>query len=215
MELTLDLFKLAAIQFAADFATRSIRELFGVTDGKAVGTWLEREFNQFLAIPYQYARGNAASGIDFPALEVDVKVTSIRQPQSSCPFQSASQKIYGLGYHLLIFIYEKVDDTLTQTAHLQFLHVLFIEKTRTADYQTTRGLLEILKRDGNADDVEAFLVERNLPLDEIGRQQLTQQILRQPPNQGVLTISNALQWRLQYGRAIELSGREVGVEKLR
>lgn len=37
-----------------------------------------------------------------------MKVTSIRQPQFSCPFKSARQKIYGLGYALLIFIYERL-----------------------------------------------------------------------------------------------------------
>ena len=33
-----------------------------------------------------------------------------RQPQSSCPFQSARRKIYRLGYHLLIFVYDKSDN---------------------------------------------------------------------------------------------------------
>ena len=52
---------------------------------------------------------------DLPSLDVDIKVTSIRQPQSSCPFQSARQKIYGLGYHLLIFVYEKSDNDEAKT----------------------------------------------------------------------------------------------------
>lgn len=50
--------------------------------------------------------GNSASGIDLPGLGVDIKVTSIKQPQSSCPFKSATQKVYGLGYGLLVFVYE-------------------------------------------------------------------------------------------------------------
>src|SRR5437016_7771666 len=78
--------------------------LYGVTDGKAVGTYLEHKFQAHLKVNYDYAPGNSATGIDFPGLEVDIKVTSIRQPQSSCPFKSASQKIYGLGYSLLIFV---------------------------------------------------------------------------------------------------------------
>jgi hypothetical protein len=49
-------------------------------------------------------RGNLAKGIDFPELGVDIKVTSIRQPQSSCPFKSVRQKIYGRGYSLLVFV---------------------------------------------------------------------------------------------------------------
>ena len=39
----------------------------------------------------------------------DIKVTSITQPQSSCPFKNARQKIYGLGYNLLVFVYNKED----------------------------------------------------------------------------------------------------------
>ena len=39
------------------------------------------------------ARGSSAKGIDFPALDVDMKVTSVRQPRSSSPFKSARQEI--------------------------------------------------------------------------------------------------------------------------
>ena len=134
-----------------------------------------------------------------------IGITSSRQPQSSCPYRSASQKVYGLGYHLLVFVYDKTDDVTKRLAFLNFQHAIFIEKDYTADFQTTRGLLEILERDGNQDDVDAFLQERNLPLEEMGRSELAARILRQPPKQGYLTISNALQWRLQYGRAISLS----------
>lgn len=62
-----------------------------------------------LAGIYEYEQGNSASGIDLPGLGVDIKVTSIKQPQSSCPFKSASQKIFGLDYHLLVFVYESND----------------------------------------------------------------------------------------------------------
>jgi hypothetical protein len=56
--------------------------------------------------------GNAASGIDLPSADIltDIKVTSIKQPQSSCPFKDVKQKIYGLGYNLLVFVYDKKDD---------------------------------------------------------------------------------------------------------
>jgi hypothetical protein len=47
--------------------------------------------------------------------------------------------------------------------------------------------------------------------DEIEASNLADEILRNPPNQGFLTISNALQWRLQYRRVIERAGQEEGV----
>jgi hypothetical protein len=177
--------------------------LYGVTDGKAVGTYLEHKFTAYLAKNYNSQQGNSALGIDIPALEVDIKVTSIRQPQSSCPFRSATQKVFGLGYHLLVFVYDKYDDSENRTGRLNMQHTIFIDRSRTADFQTTKGITDILNREGNKDDIIAFIMERNLPVDDIGANQLAERILESPPNQGYLTISNALQWRLQYSRVIQ------------
>ena len=188
--------------------------LFGVTDGKAVGTYLEHKFQAFLSQAYDCTSGNSARGIDFPDLNVDMKVTSIRQPQSSCPFRSARQKIFGLGYALLIFVYEKTDDPVAKTSRLEILHAIFVEASRTADFQCTRGILQILANNGNRDDLMAFMFDRNLPLDEIEAANLANEILTTPPELGYLTISNALQWRLQYGRVIEEAGKVAGILKV-
>jgi hypothetical protein len=214
--LTVEALKSSAASFVQRMNGIEIPKLYGTTDGKAVGTYVEHDFHDWLLERSTYVSGNSASGIDFPELQVDLKVTSIKQPQSSCPFSSASQKIYGLGYHLLVFVYEKQDDAKKRTAHLEFLHAVFVNKSATADFQTTQGLRGILDRDGNLDDVVAFLEERNLPLDEIGRQTLAEQILREPPAVGYLTVSNALQWRLQYGRVLALASaaETPGVENL-
>lgn len=215
-ELTLAELKVAARDFAHALNNQFIPELFGATDGKAVGTYVEQTFRHYLSERYLFTLGNSASGIDFPGLGVDIKTTSTRQPQSSCPFSSASQKVYGLGYHLLVFEYEKNDDPSSRAAQLRILNVIFIERERTADYQTTVGILGILQRNGNVDDVVAFLEERNLPLDELGRRTLAERILNESPKLGYLTISNALQWRLQYTRAIAFAvrGNTEGVENL-
>jgi len=213
--LTLPLLKTEAKKFIAAFGNKHTK-LYGVTDGKAVGTYVEAKFNIYLQERYTYNEGNAASGIDFPELEVDVKVTSMEQPQSSCPFKSAEQKIYGLGYNLLVFVYDKADDAAAKAAHLEFKHIVFVYRDQTADWQTTNGLLGILERKGNKDDVVAFLEERRIPLDEIGRERLAQRILKETPKQGYLTISNALRWRLQYGRVITIAAgpKQKGIENL-
>jgi hypothetical protein len=203
-----------ARSFCGSFSDRLIPALFGITDGKAVGTHIEHEFKDILKSKYAIDIGNSASGIDLPSMGVDIKTTSIKQPQSSCPFKAARQKVYGLGYHLLLFVYDKNDDTVAQTAHLQFVNCVFIDKSRTADYQTTRGLLEILARNANRDDVIAFLEDRMLPVDEIGKAELANEVLAHPPLQGYLTISNALQWRLQYGRIVALSEPVDGITRI-
>lgn len=214
--LTLDQLKKAAGGFARTFSERWFKKLYGVTDGKAIGTFVEKKFHEFLGKRFSYTLGSPASGIDFPdpGLQVDLKVTSIKQPQSSCPFREASQKVYGLGHHLLVFAYKKEDNARTRRGRLLFTHVIFVSKERTADYQTTKGILDILGRGGNKDDIVAFLEERNLPLDEIGRESLAERILKELPKLGCLTISRALQWRLQYGRILEKAGEIEGVENL-
>ncbi len=213
--LTIDILQEEASKFAEMETAHDEPSLYGVTDGKAIGTYLEHKFTAYLANTYSYEQGNSASGIDIPGLGVDIKVTSIKQPQSSCPFKSASQKVYGLGYHLLIFVYEKVDDDKNKTGKLNMQHAIFVEKERTADFQTTKGLLGIIERDGNKDDIISFIVERNLPVDEIGAEQLANRILKNPPLQGYLTISNALQWRLQYSRVIKEAGAVSGISRVR
>lgn len=212
--LTVALLKREAQAFAQLESQCREPSLFGVTDGKAVGTYLEHKFQTILQEKYGYVRGSSAKGIDFPEFGVDIKVTSVRQPQSSCPFKSARQKVYGLGYSLLVFVYDKTDNLKTRTATLDIKHVIFVEASRTADYQTTSGLLKILDNAGNLDDVIAFITERFLPVDEIQANELASEILRSRPEVGCLTISNALQWRIQYTRAIEQAGTVAGVERL-
>lgn len=115
----------------------------------------------------------------------------------------------------MIFVYEKFDDHERQTGRLNMKHTIFVEKEKTADFQTTKGLLGILQREGNKDDVVAFLIERNLPLDEISANNLADRIIKNPPRLGYLTISNALQWRLQYRRVIDQAGGVEGVIRIR
>jgi hypothetical protein len=210
--LTVDLLCQEARRFSVNESEYHEPSLFGVTDGKAVGTYLEKKFRQHLVdCGYEFASGNSASGIDFPDLSVDMKVTSVTQPQSSCPFRSARQKIYGLGYSVVVFVYDKTDDEASRTTTLKILHTILVEKERTGDFQMTKGILSILGNEGNEDDLVAFMTDRNLPTDEIGMRDLAREVIANPPKQGYLTISNAMQWRLQYGRAIDKAGKVGGV----
>jgi len=193
----------------------SERSLFGVTDGKAIGTYLEHKFQAYLHQKYDYVSGSSAKGIDFPELLVDMKVTSIRQPQSSCPFKSARQKIFGLGYSLLVFVYEKTDDSLSSTGSLDIKHTIFVDSTRTADFQTTTAICKILENQGNKDDLLGCFEDRRLPVEEIEAGRIADELLLSPPKIGYLTISNALQWRLQYSRVIEKAGSVSGISRVK
>ncbi|HNX43200.1 MAG TPA: restriction endonuclease [Bacteroidales bacterium] len=215
-KLTID--KLIAEAKAFCIAESNIKNesLFGVTDGKAVGTHIEHKFQEQLNAKYETTIGSSAYGIDLPSDDIltDIKVTSIKQPQSSCPFKDAKQKIFGLGYNLLVFVYDKIDEPKTKTAILDFVSCSFISKERTADYTTTYRLCEMVKDKANAEDIVAYLNDKNIPADEITLNKLAKQILQSPPAQGYLTISNALQWRLQYQRVVSLTESVDGISKV-
>lgn len=214
-ELSVEALREEAATFSVAQSSHNDPYLHGKTDGKTIGTYLERRFQTALRTKYVYDEGNAARGIDFPGLNVDMKVTSIKQPQSSSPFKEVRQKIYGLGYSLLVFVYEKTDDDSGRTGKLNILHTIFVDAPRTADFQTTRGILNIIENDGNTDDLIAFMHERNLRIDDDEAYCLAEELLDHPPIQGYLTVSNAYQWRLQYNRVIQQADTVPGVLRVK
>jgi hypothetical protein len=112
-ELTLPDLKGEAKRFAIQMSSTPIPGMHRTTDGKAVGTYIEHAFNDYLSQKYLFSKGNTASGIDFPDLEVDLKVTSIRQPQSSVIVQPPhlSSPCWGEGWGGESFIHDLRSDT--------------------------------------------------------------------------------------------------------
>ncbi len=214
-KLTVPLLCQEASAFAEVESTYPEPTLYGVTDGKAIGTYLEHKFRAHLDVKYTFTPSNSASGIDFPDLDVDMKVTAITQPQSSCPFKSARQKIFGLGDSLLVFVYEKTDDPKTNTAVLNIRHTVFVEERCTADFSMTKLVLKHLEVGCSVEDLVGLMHDKNLPVDDIEATRIAKELLEAPCKQGYLTISNALQWRLQYARVIGQAGKVDGIVKLR
>lgn len=212
--LNIEELQLAAKKFCEKESGLYRLELFGVTDGKAVGTFVEHLFQEYLKQQYEMTVGSSANGLDLPSVNTDIKVTSIKQPQSSCPFKDSKQKIYGLGYNLIVFVYKKTDDAQAKKGCLDFVSCSFIESSRTADYQTTTGILNIIANNGNVDDIFAFLIDHKIPSDEVTLMNMAKDIFNNPPKVGYLTISNALQWRLQYSRIVGLSEDINGITQI-
>lgn len=192
-DLTIETLKKAAKEFCNIESKYQNKDLYGVTDGKAVGTYIEHKFQKYLEDYYTYDKGSSARGIDLPGVNIqtDIKVTSIRQPQSSSPFKDAKQKIFGLGYNLLVFVYDKTDDPNTSCAKLDFVSCSYLDKERTADYTTTFRLREMVSDGANKEDLIAYLNDKNIPADDIALGLIADQILNKTPKQGYLTISNA------------------------
>lgn len=215
-DLTTETLKKAAKEFCDIESNYQNKDLYGVTDGKAVGTYIEHKFQKYLEDHYTYDKGSSAKGIDLPGVNIqtDIKVTSIKQPQSSSPFKDAKQKIFGLGYNLLVFVYQKTDDPNTNSAKLDFVSCSYLDKERTADYTTTFRLREMVEDGANKEDIIAYLNDKNIPADDITLGLIADQILNNTPKQGYLTISNALQWRLQYARVVNLTDNIDGITKV-
>ena len=72
----------------------------------------------------------------------------------------------------------------------------------------------MIKDKANEDDIVAYMTDRNIPADEITLLNMAKMILKNPPKQGYLTISNALQWRLQYQRVVSLEKSVPGINKI-
>lgn len=210
--MTINDLKYEAKVFCEFMSKENHTNLIGVTDGKAVGTYVEHRFQSYIFEKYQVEIGSSAKGIDLPGEEIntDIKVTSITQPQSSCPFKGARQKIFGLGYNILVFVYDKKDSADSCT--LAFKYCSFIDKSCTADYTTTKRIREMVNDGANKYDIMGFLEDKGIPGDEIEHSNLADEILKSPPSQGFLTISNALQWRLQYTRVISLHNTVEGIK---
>jgi len=95
-KLSIEKLKMEAKDFCEKQSMINHKLLIGITDGKTVGTYLEHLFQEELSKKYDLEIGNSAKGIDLPGenINTDIKVTSVKQPQSSCPFKSARQKIF-------------------------------------------------------------------------------------------------------------------------
>ena len=70
------------------------------------------------------------------------------------------------------------------------------------------------KVNANTEDIIAFLEGIKIPADEITLKQLAEQVLATEITIGYLTISNALQWRLQYKRIVNLNVNIEGIYKI-
>lgn len=197
-----------AVEFCIEQSQVEHPQILGVTDGKAVGTYIEHLFQKRLETKYVVEIGNSGRGIDIPdpAINTDIKTTSSRQPQSSTPYRDSAQKIFGLGHNILIFVYQKEDDGLN--SWLRFKNCSFIPSHKTGDFTITKEINLIKKNGGGFNEIRTLLVQKNIPGGDIVLDELTEQILRTDVEQGYVTISNALQWRLNYTRPVNLGGQE-------
>lgn len=61
------LVKMAKI-FCETEMRKDFSELYGITDGKAIGTFIEHKFQQYLKLSFDMEVGSSARGIDLPSV---------------------------------------------------------------------------------------------------------------------------------------------------
>lgn len=211
MKLTINKLREEAIEFCKHESNITHDKLIGITDGKAVGTYIEHKFEEYLKNKYEVTVGSSAKGIDLPDsnINTDIKVTSIKKPQNSSPFQCIEQKVYGLGHNLLIFVYEKINKN--NECYINFEYCIFLEAERSGDYNLTKILRKMIKLGAKEEDIIDILKDMDVPGDNRNLKELAKKIISNPPNQGYLTISNAFQWRIKYNNLINLEKEVKGV----
>ena len=190
------------------------KDLYEKSDGKTIGTYIEKEFKTYLEKKYSFKKGSSAKDIDFPEIKVDVKTTSVKKPQSSTPYKSPEQKIYGLGHHLIVFVYNRIVNESEKTAYLKIEEAVFIDAKHTSDYEITNQLRGLLAEGAQIQQVEDFLSSQGLLLNDKERKDLAQKIFNNPPEQGYLTMSDALQWRLNYGKTIGTYAKDDSISSV-
>lgn len=88
------------------------------------------------------------------------------------------------------------------------------DKYPTAFENKVRELIEEcgMSREQAEESIENMEIELELYSgDEVTLLNMAKDILKNPPQIGYLTISNALQWRLQYGRIVSLDEKVDGI----
>ena len=78
MKLTIDLLKKEAINFCKRESNISHEELVGITDGKAVGTYIEHKFEEYIKNKYEVTIGSSAKGIDLPDESIENVVNAVK-----------------------------------------------------------------------------------------------------------------------------------------
>jgi hypothetical protein len=214
--LTIRALQKMAVRFARKESAWDEPTLYGKTDGKKIGTYFEQKFLNYLSERSTFSPGSSSKDTDLPGLKVDIKVTSKSKPQSSSPYKSAKQKFFGLGHSLLVFVYRKVDNKTTQTGRLEIVDVVYIDARCTGDFSMPRRVSEVLNK-GKKSNLVDLVLDAHLPGGEMSKAeatQIAQDLADSPPQTGYLTISNALQWRLMFSRAIKNAGKVPGILKL-
>lgn len=218
-----------------DFIEINYDDLINV-EVKTRSTLIEQKFKDFLSENLDFEiEGNSAFGIDLPIFNTDIKCTSISQPQSSSPYRSINEKLFGVDYNILLFIYsidnniftiencvyipkhmtgcknatrllrklthEYNNNNITKNTAIKILKGWFFAVENISSAGVTNIITRFINDRISTEDLKNMVNTWNIfePLDlKPNWDSIWNIAITDPPCEGVINYSFALQWRLQY-----------------
>ena len=194
------------IDLVAEWCRENDGTVLNATKSKDIGTYFENSLRDLLNERLELERkGSAASGIDLPHFNVDVKTTRITRPQSSSKIREYSERLVGVPYNILLLIYSRED--VETGEQYTFENCVYIPKERTGDHRKSVAAAQSVEeyKDGQLtreelrEVLEDLVSEAKDDVTEIEDRELDE-IIENPPDPGVITISPAVQWRFSYNQ---------------
>lgn len=189
-------------EFCADIESRTVPNS-EISGSKGIGTYFEEELRDWFEENHGFvSEGSVGIYVDLPVFNVDVRATSNSQPQSSSKAVDPGERLVGVDYNILLFVYdrEKVGDG----SHFEIVSCVYIPKENAADHRITEDVSKLAKEYGNDELSEAEFREQledmtGTSFGEIS-DEIFDRIKKNPPEKGVITISPAIQWRFRYSK---------------
>jgi hypothetical protein len=190
-------------QFCADIESRTVPESKSSTS-KQIGTYFEKELrNWFEENHGLVSEGSVAEDIDLPAFNLDVKTTSESQPQSSSTFEDPGERITGVDYNILLFVYDK--KPVNDGNKFEIKTCAYIPKERASDYRKSADAVKLVAdyRDGKLTEPELRAQLEDLTGIGAISDEKFEEIKENPPEKGAITITPAMQWRFNYNKMVK------------
>lgn len=148
--------------------------------------------------------GNSGKGIDLPRMNTDIKAP--KTLQSSSPASNPGEEILGVEHNILFFDID-VTNLEDGTSKIEVEQVKFIPKELTADHRRSKKAQKLVEQYDNGDITEEQLIERLHEITSLGGymdipRDMIEEIKQEEFERGVLTHSNALQFRFNYNMAV-------------
>lgn len=190
-----------------------------LSSSKKIGTYFEKELRDWFGNETDIdSDGSVAQEEDIPELNLDVKATSKTQPQSSIPMRAPIERIRGMNYDILVFIYDM--DKSGDERSVEIEHCSYIPRERTSDHRKSKEARELIEEYENNDiswselktNIKELTGVSHLESVEVVTDEQLEELIKNPPKEGAITVSAAAQWRPQYRQVTK--DDEDGYEKI-